>query len=83
MISSGLAQKADILICNFPQVEKCVTVVSKALVKAGRFFEANGLEGCSKIATSVKKQVLKYHNTPSSIAPNDTAKLSSNSHIVS
>lgn len=39
------------------QVEKNVTVVSKALTKAGRFFEANGQEGCSKIASSVKEQV--------------------------
>ena len=34
-----------------------MTVVSKALTKAGRFFEANGLDGCSKIANSVKAQV--------------------------
>lgn len=39
------------------QVEKNVTVVSKALIKAGRFFEANGLDGCSKIATCVREQV--------------------------
>lgn len=39
------------------QVEKNVTVVSKALIKAGRFFEANGLDGCSKIASCVREQV--------------------------
>ncbi|CAM9454666.1 unnamed protein product, partial [Laminaria digitata] len=38
------------------EVEKNVTVVSKALIKAGRFFEANGLDGCSKIANCVKDQ---------------------------
>lgn len=37
-----------------------MTVVSKALAKAGRFFEANGLEGCSKIATCVRDQVGRY-----------------------
>lgn len=42
------------------QVEKNVTVVSKALIKAGRFFEANGLEGCSKIASSVREQVCMW-----------------------
>lgn len=40
-----------------PQVEKNVTTVAKALNKVGRFFDANGLEGCSKIASSVKSQV--------------------------
>lgn len=34
-----------------------MTVVSKALLKAGRFFDTNGLEGCSKIASCVKEQV--------------------------
>lgn len=57
-----------------------MTVVSKALIKAGRFFEANGLEGCSKIATCVKEQVPKQHKTPSRIAPNATVKSSLNSH---
>ncbi|CAM9701659.1 unnamed protein product, partial [Ectocarpus sp. 12 AP-2014] len=42
------------------EVEKNVTVVSKALIKAGRFFEANGLEGCSKIASSVREQVDEF-----------------------
>ncbi|CAB1101954.1 unnamed protein product [Ectocarpus sp. CCAP 1310/34] len=42
------------------EVEKNVTVVSKALIKAGRFFEANGLEGCSKIAHSVREQVDEF-----------------------
>eukprot|EP00752_Nemacystus_decipiens_P010663 g9495.t1 len=42
------------------EVEKNVTVVSKALAKAGRFFEANGLEGCSKIATCVRDQVDEF-----------------------
>lgn len=32
-------------------------MVSKALTKAGRFFDANGLEGCSKIASTVSAQV--------------------------
>lgn len=35
-----------------------MTVVSKALTKAGRFFETNGLDGCSKIAACVRDQVL-------------------------
>lgn len=39
------------------QVEKNVTAVSKALIKVGRFFDANGLDGCSKIASCVKQQV--------------------------
>ena len=63
--SSRLSQVAQeklsilyfILYLFFVQVEKNVTVVSKALVKAGRFFEANGLERCSKIAKTVKDQV--------------------------
>ncbi|CAM9225721.1 unnamed protein product, partial [Ectocarpus sp. 4 AP-2014] len=42
------------------EVEKNVAVVSKALIKAGRFFEANGLEGCSKIASSVREQVDEF-----------------------
>lgn len=42
-------------------MEKNVTVVSKALIKAGRFFEANGLDGCSKIANSVKDQARADH----------------------
>lgn len=48
------------------QVEKNVTVVSKALTKVGRFFEANGLDGCSKIASTVKEQVVEQ-KTPASI----------------
>lgn len=46
------------------QVDKNVTTVAKALNKVGRFFDASGLEGCSKIASSVKSQVRHCFDPP-------------------
>ena len=61
-------------------MEKNVTVVSKALIKAGRFFEANGLDGCSKIASCVRDQVQSTRPIAERGDPTTTTKLGANVH---